>query len=199
MTVQINKLSFHGLYSQGHNLTILDNRLEFDLESKGLQVVVSQTDYPILRGLSGARPFSRKVVPILFLESLAKNRYKFPEAEIWLSCHSNATYGIWNALAEYNRNRHKYDKIRIDRLFLFGSVISRKADWGLYPEIEVHNFVGSRDIVSKMAIFYGMGSSGARGFKIDVNNLTQHYTKWKHSDFVLPENYEFIRDVIIEK
>lgn len=196
LSIQINKLSYHGLYSQGNNLSIFDNRLEFDLESKGLRVVVSQTDYPVLGAFAGIKPWNRKVVPIIFLESLAKNRYKFPGAEIWLSCHSNATLGIMNALAEYKKNRHKYDPIKIDRLFLFGCVIPRKFDWGIHPEIEVHNFIGSKDRVSSMARLWFAGNSGQKGFIPEPPNLTQYHTDWKHSDFVLPKNYEFIRDIM---
>jgi hypothetical protein len=195
--MDIVKLSYHGLYSKGYNLSILDNRLEFDLESKGLKVAVAQTDYPVLGAIAGIRSWNRKVVPLLFLESLAKYRYKFPGAKIWASFHSNATLGIMNALAEYKKNRHKYDPIKIDRLFLFGCVMPRKFDWGIHPEIEVHNFVGSNDRVSSMARLWFAGNSGQKGFKIDAPNLKQYYTKWKHSDFVLPENYEYIRDKII--
>jgi hypothetical protein len=195
--MDIIKLSYHGLYSDGDPLSILDAHLQSDMQFKGMEVVVYQTDYPVLGAISGLRPFSRKVVPLLFLESLAKYRYKFPEAQIWASFHSNATLGIVNALAEYKKNRHKYDPIRIDRMFLFGSVIPRKFDWGIYPDIEVHNFVGSKDIVSSFARLWLAGNSGQKGFKIDAPNLKQYYTNWKHSDFVLPENYEYIKDRII--
>ena len=134
---------------------------------------------------------------MLFLESLAKERLKHPEAKICAIFHSYATYGIWNALAEYKKKPHKYDLIRLDKIILLGSVISRKADWSIYPDIEVINFVGTKDRVSGLARFYGMDNSGKKGFKIKAPNLTQYYTRWKHSDFVLPENYEFIRDRII--
>ncbi len=195
--IDVAKLSYHGLYSRGHNLSILDNRLEFDLESRGHKVAVAQTDYPVLRAISGIRPFSRKVVPLLMLESLAKYRYKYPGAKIWVSCHSNATLGIKNALIEYFKNRHKYDPIRIDKLILFGSVIPRSFDWTPYDRIEVINFVGSRDRVSSAARLWLAGNSGQKGFKSIAPNLKQYFTNWKHSDFVKPENYEYICNRVI--
>ena len=195
--MDINLLSYHGLYSQGNNLEILVNHLESDLEIKGVDVVTNQTDYPYLRVVSGLMPWSRKVVPLLFLESLAKERLKHPEAKIYGIFHSNATFGIWNALAEYTKNRNKYDLIKLDKIILLGCVIPRDADWSIYPDSEVINFVGTKDRVSGLATLFGMSNSGKKGFKINAPNLTQYYTRWKHSDFVLPENYEYIRDRIL--
>lgn len=199
MSINTVLLSYHGLYSEGHNLSILTNRLEFDLETKGYKVAVAQTDYPMLGAISGIKPWNRKVVPLLMLESLAKYRYKYPGARIWVLCHSNGTLGISNALVEYFKHygKGRYDPIRIDKLILFGSVVKRNFDWGVYGRIKVLNFVGSKDRVSSLARLWWAGSSGKSGFKIDTPNLTQYYTDWKHSDFVLPENYEYIRERII--
>ena len=47
--MELNILSFHGLYSQGNNLEILINALEFEAEENGIDVVTSQHDYPVLK------------------------------------------------------------------------------------------------------------------------------------------------------
>ncbi len=192
-------LSYHGLYSEGHNLSILCNRLEFDLEDRGYEVAVAQTDYPMLKILNGLKPWNRKIVPLLMLESLAKYRYKYPGARIIVVCHSNATLAISNALIEYFKyyGKGRYDPIRVDKLVLFGSVTKRSFDWTPYGRIKVINFVGSKDRVSSAARLWWAGNSGQKGFKKDTPNLIQYYTDWKHSDFVLEENYEYIRERVI--
>lgn len=197
--MDINIISFHGLRSQGNNLEILVNSLEFAMESLGINVVTSQHDYPMLGVWEGRRKWARKMVPQFILKTLALEYLKFPGAKLYVFCHSNATFGMMNALNEYVNNRYKYDKIQLNKLYLFGSVIPRDFNWAVHPAINVHNFVGSKDIVSRMAIFYGMGNSGQKGFKKEPPNLTQYNTDWKHSDFVSPENYEFIRDIVLER
>lgn len=196
--MDINIISFHGLYSQGDNLEILVNHLESDMEFKGVNVVTSQHDYPVLGVWQGRKEWARKMVSQFILKVLALEFLKFPKAKIYVLCHSNATFGIMNALIEYNKKPCLYDRIYIDELLLFGCVIPRDFNWNDYSNVNVTNFVGSKDKISGMSKLYGMGSSGKKGFKIDAPNLTQHYTKWKHSDFVLPENYEFISNIILE-
>ena len=61
------------------------------------------------------------------------------------------------------------------------------------------NFIGSRDRISGFSKFYGMGASGKKGFIYPSPNLNQHYTDWKHSDFVKPENFELIRDEVFKE
>ncbi len=193
--MDINILSFHGLYSQGNNLEILVNHLESDLEFKGVNVVTSQHDYPVLGVWQGRKKWARDIVPEFILKCLALEYRKFPEAKIYVLAHSNGTFGMMNALRKYEEGL--YDKIQLDRLFLFGSVIPRTFNWANYPAVDVTNFVGGKDIVSSASRLYGMGNSGKKGFKYDADNLTQYYTDWKHSDFVLPKNYDFIRDKVL--
>ncbi len=199
MSVDIVLLSYHGLYSEGHNLSILSNKLEFDLETQGHEVAVAQTDYPMLGAINGLKPWNRKVVPLLMLESLAKYRYKYPGARIYVLCHSNATLGISNALVEYFKyfGKGRYDPIRIDKLILFGSVIKRNFDWSPYGRVKVTSFAGSKDRVSSAARLWLAGNSGQKGFKKESHNLIQYYTDWSHSGFVEPEHYEYIRERVI--
>ncbi len=194
-TPTINLLSFHGLYSQGNNLEILVNHLESDMEFRGINVVTSQHDYPVLGVWQGRKKWAREIVPEFMLKCLALEYRKFPEAKIYVLAHSNGTFGIMNALRKYGEGRH--DKIQLDRLFLFGCVIPRAFNWSNFPAVDVVNFVGSKDTVSGLSKLYGMGNSGKKGFKYESDNLKQYYTNWKHSDFVLPKNYEFIRDRVI--
>ena len=193
--MDLNIISFHGLLSQGHNLSILVNALEFEAENRGINVVTSQHDYPVLGLWQGRKKWAREIVPEFILKCLALEYRKFPGANLILLCHSNATFGIMNALDRYYYERQGlYDRIKIDCILLFGSVIPRSFNWGLFPNINVTNFVGSKDIVSSMSRFYGMGDSGRRGFIIEAPNLKQRYTNWKHSDFVEPENFEIIKN-----
>lgn len=194
--MDINIISFHGLYSQGDNLEILVNHLESDIEFHGINVVTSQHDYPVLGGWQGRKKWARDMVAKYILKVLALEYRKFPEAKLYVLAHSNGTLGIGNALREYYHTNKLYDKIDINNLYLFGCVLKREFNWNYYP-VNVTNFVGSKDIISSASRLWGAGNSGQKGFKINTPNLTQHYTKWRHSDFVLPENYEFIRDVIM--
>lgn len=197
--MQLNFISFHGLYSQGNNLEILVAALEFEAEGRSIDVVTSQHDYPVLKLWQGRKRWAREMVREYILKSLALEYRKFPGAELILLCHSNATFGLMNALDRYYYEKPGlYDRIKIDHILLFGSVIPRDFDWNRFPDIRVANFIGNKDIVSSMSRFYGMGDSGRRGFKIDtlVPNLKQYYTDWKHSDFVEPENFELIKDEV---
>lgn len=198
--MQLNFISFHGLLSQGDNLEILVNALEFEAGERGIDVVTSQHDYPVLKLWQGRKRWAREMVREYILKSLALEYRKFPSSELILLCHSNATFGLTNALNRYYYEKPGlYDKIKIDKILLFGSVIPRDFNWDRFPHIHVINFVGSRDIVSGFSKFYGMGSSGRKGFTYPAPNLNQHYTDWKHSDFVEPENFELIRDEVFKE
>ncbi len=198
--MELNIVSFHGLYSQGNNLEILVNGLEAEAKMKGVTVVTSQHDYPKLRVTMGMRKWARNIVRDYILKCLALEFYKFPEAELIVICHSNATWGISRAFESYyDTNAGLCEKIRVDKLILFGSTVKRDFDWGKYPT-DVINFVGTKDRVVWFSKFYGMGTSGRRGFIPEnrINNLTQFFKPWKHSDFVLPKNFDFIKDIILE-
>lgn len=192
---ELNILSFHGLYSKGHELEILVNALEFEAEERGINVVTSQHDYPVLKLRQGWKQWAREMVAEYILKCLALEYRKFPQALCYVICHSNGTYGIANALEKYWYEKPAmYDKIKIDKLFLFGSVIPSDYDWDRFRETEVVNFIGSRDFVSGIAPLYGMGNSGKYGFNINSINLTEIYTDWKHSDFVADTNFDLIKD-----
>lgn len=197
--MDINLIAEHGLESYGYNLDILINDIECDMEFKDVDVVTSQHSYSKLSIWEGRRKWARKIIPQYLLKSLALEYRKHPEAKLYLLCHSNATFGIMNALIlYYYTEKGLWDRINIDKLFLFGCVIPRKFDWNDYPEIDVYNFVGTKDRVSSMSRFYGMGNSGQKGFKIDASNLTQYYNKWRHSDFVSPKYRDYIKSIIMK-
>ncbi len=198
--MDVNIISFHGLYSQGDNLEILVNHLESDMEFRGINVVTSQHDYPVLKAWQGRKQWARDMVAEFILKTLALEYRKFPEAKTYVLVHSNGTFGMMSALERYSyKGANRYDRINIDKLFLFGCVIPRSFRWRRHAQIDVSNFVGGKDIVSSMSRLYGMGNSGQKGFKHEADNLKQYYTKWKHSDFVLPENYDFIRRIVLEE
>lgn len=200
--MKLNLVSFHGLYSQkGKNLEILVNGLEAEAELRGIDVVTSQHDYTKLKVLRGRSRHSRDMVREFMLKCLSLEFYKFPEAKLITLWHSNATFGGERALTKYYIDDVGLcEKIRIDKLLLFGSVIPRDCDWSRFPDIEVVNFVGSRDKVSWLAgKFYGMGNSGKKGFTYPAPNLNQHLTNMRHSGFVEPEYFDLIKDEVFKE
>lgn len=193
--MELNLVSFHGLYSQGDNLEILANGLEAEAELRGIDVVTSQHDYPKLNVTMGTKKWARDIVRDYILKCLALEYRKYPDRKLYVFCHSNATWGISRAIEKYyGKSKGLCDRIRIDKLFLFGSTIRRDFDWGQYP-VYVINFVGTKDKVVWLSKLYGMGWSGRKGFKSKCN-VTQHYNNWKHSDFVLPKNFDLIKDEV---
>ena len=199
--MELNLVSFHGLYSQGDNLEILVNGLEAEAKARGIDVVTSQHDYSKLKVLRGWGKHSRDMVREFMLKCLSLEFYKFPEAKLIVLWHSNSTYGGERALTKYYIDSPGLcEKIRIDKILLFGSVISRYCDWERFPDIDVANFVGSKDRVSWFAgKFYGMGDSGKKGFVYPSPNLTQHLTDMKHSGFVEPEYFDLIKDEVFKE
>lgn len=188
-------VSFHGLDSQGDNLEILVNGLEAEAELRGLDIVTSQHDYPRLNVVMGISPWARDIVRDYILKCLALEYRKYPDRKLYVFCHSNATWGGSRAVEKYyGESLGLCERIRIDKLFLFGSTVKRDFDWSEYP-IDVVNFVGTKDRVVWLSKLYGMGWSGRKGFKND-GNMTQYFNAWKHSDFVLPKNFDFIKDVV---
>lgn len=193
--MKLNLIFFHGLKSEGDNGEILVNGLEAEAELRGIDVVTSMHDYPNLNMIRGMNPWARDMVRDYMLMCLALEYRKHPDRKLYVFCHSNATWGISRALEKYyGKSKGLCDRIRIDKLFLFGSTIKRDYDWSIYP-IDVVNFVGTKDRVVWLSKLYGMGWSGRRGFKSDCN-VTQYYNDWRHSDFVLPKYFDFIRDVV---
>ncbi len=194
--VELNIVSFHGLYSQGNNLEILVNRLEHDADGQKINCVTSQHDYPKLNVTMGIRKWARDMTRDYLMKCLSLEFYKFPQARLVVLCHSNATYAIARAIEKQVEQKGLVEKFRIDKLILFGSVIKRNYDWSRFPDIKVCNFVGKRDRVVFMAKAYGMGWSGKYGFKKESTNLKQHYLPWRHSDFV-DKGYELIKSEVI--
>ncbi len=198
--MKLNLVSFHGLKSEGDNLEIFVNGLEAEAEMRGIDVVTSQHDYTKLKVMRGWGQHSRDMVREFMLKCLSLEFYKFPSRLLYVLLHSNATFGGERALTKYYiDDLGLCEKIHIDKIFLFGSVIPRDFDWNRFPDIKVTNFVGSKDIVSWFAgKFYRMGDSGQKGFSVEAPNLTQYYNKWRHSDFVLPKNFDYIRDIVFK-
>lgn len=199
--MKLNLVSFHGLNTQGDRLEILVNGLEAEAEKRGIDVVTSQHDYPRLTITMGFRRWARDIVRDYILKCLSLEFYKHPDRQLYVFCHSNATWGISRAFEKHYLNeiaRKTIDEFfKVDKLFLFGSTIKRDFDWGFYP-VGVTNFVGTKDRVVWWSKLYGMGWSGRKGFKTETPNLTQHYNKWRHSDFVFPENFDFIKDEVFK-
>ncbi len=189
-------VSFHGLHSQGDNLEILVNRLEHDIETSpvGIDVVTSQHDYPKLGVIKGMGKWERDCVREFILKCLSLEFYKFPDREQIVICHSNATFGIYNALLKMDQEA--CERFRIDKLILFGSTIPCDFDWNEYS-IKVVNFIGKKDKVVWLSKYYGMGRSGRDGFSISAPNLKQIACEWSHSQYADDFSYGVIRGEII--
>lgn len=199
--MKINIVGFHGLYSQGDPMTDLIKRLvRYGREVLGYDIVWAQHDYPKLNVIMGSFPWSRDIVRDFMLKCLAIERSDYPDRETIVLCHSNATWGGSRAVGKYyNYPLEKFrDKrpIKIDKLLLFGCTIKRDYDWGRYPDIDVVNFVGTKDRVVWLSKMFRMGWSGRKGFKPDASNLTQIYNPWRHSDAFLPENFDVIKEQV---
>ncbi len=201
MTVRkINLVSFHGLRSQGDNLEILVNRLEHDIEASpvGVDVITSQHDYPRLGIIKGMGGWERDCVREFILKCLSLEFYRDLSREIIVLCHSNATFGLYNALEKYKYSRSECERLKIDRLLLFGSTIPCDFNWGDYPDIQVINFIGKKDKVVRFGKLYGMGRSGRNGFSISAPNLKQISCEWTHSQFADDASYGVIRPEVLD-
>ena len=195
---KINLVSFHGLYSQGDNLEDLVDRLKVEAELNDIDIVTSQHDYPKLNMAMGYFRWSRDVVRDKILDCLSIEYYKHSDRKLVVLCHSNATWGISRAIGKfYNDKDFIHDPINVSKIVLFGSTIKRNYDWGRYPSIGVVNFVGTKDRVVWLSKFYKMGWSGRKGFKVKAPNLIEIVNPWRHSDFVLPENFEVIANEVL--
>lgn len=194
MKKKINLISFHGLYSQGNNLDILVDRLRREAELNDIDIITAQHDYPKLNATMGYFRWARDVVRDYILKCLSLEYYRYPDRELIVICHSNATWGISRAIGKYF-NSFDGTPIKVSKIVLFGSTIKRNYDWGRYP-VDVINFVGTKDRVVWLSKMFKMGWSGRRGFKVKADNLTEIVNPWKHSDFVLPENFEVIQEEI---
>lgn len=192
---KINIVSFHGLYSQGDNLSNLVERLTKEAEELGIDVFSSQHDYPRLNATMGYFKWSRDIVRDYILKCLSLENYKYPDRKLIVLCHSNATWGVSRAIGKYYE---KGQNMFINKLILFGSTIKRNYDWGRYPNIDVVNFVGTKDRVVWFSKLFKMGWSGRKGFKKGSDNLTQVFNPWKHSDFVLEKNFELIKNQVFK-
>lgn len=196
---KIHIVSFHGLYSQGDNLETLVERLRVHGEVLGYDITTSQHDYPKLNATMGYFKWSRDIVRDYILKCLALEYQKHSDRYLIVICHSNATWGISRAIGKYNEDvEFTCDRTDVSKIILFGSTIKRNYNWGRYPEIDVVNFVGTKDKVVWFSKLFKMGWSGRKGFKIAANNLTQIWSAWRHSDFVLPKNFELIKQHVFK-
>ena len=195
--MRINIISFHGLYSQGYNLEILVGNLARALQKKGHNIRTVQYDYPKLNVSMGYFQWSRDIVRDYMLRCLQLEYKDNPAYYTIVVTHSNATWAGSRLIGKYFNEPLRHS-IRIDRFVMFGSTVKRNFDWGRYLRLKVINFVGTRDRVVWLSKLFRMGWSGRKGFKIKSLNLTEVFRPWRHSDFVLPENFETIRNEVLK-
>ncbi len=201
--MRIKVISFHGLYSRGDNLETLTRKLTRDLREQGHKVISVQHDYPKLNATMGFFSWSRDIVRDYMYKCLQLEESVNQGWYTIVITHSNATWGISRVIGKYMilptssvKQTISERPFHIDRLVLFGSTIKRNYDWSRYP-LDVINFVGTKDRVVLFAKLFKMGWSGRKGFKLNVHNLKQIFNPWKHSDFVLEDNYDLIKNVVL--
>ncbi len=199
--MRIKIVSFHGLYSQGDNLEKLTLKLARDLREGGHKVINVQHDYPKLNVSMGYFRWSRDIVRDYLYKCLQLEEATNPGWYTIVIAHSNATWGMSRVIGKYMRSHLRRpifteSPFKINRLILFGSTIKRNWDWRRYP-LYVINFIGTKDRVVWFSKLFKMGWSGRKGFKIKSENLLQIVNPWRHSDFVLEENYEQVKRVVL--
>lgn len=184
-------VTIHGQESKGKNMRELSDRLSKEPFAKDWEFV--NIRYTRLLTIVNTIPWVRSMTAKYIAARLDTIDSDYPGYLIYVIAHSNGTRATAIAIEKSNYIK-SYPKFRINRLFLLGSAIRRKFDWGWYPDIDVINFISTNDWVIFWAKLYGMGVSGRKGFKIKAPNLKQIKVKWGHSGFL--EHYELIANEI---
>lgn len=184
-------VTVHGQESKGKNLKELSDRLSKEPFAEDWEFV--NIRYTRLLTVVNTIPWVRSMTAKYIAARLDAIDSDYPDSLIYVVAHSNGTRATKIAI-EKSAYIKSYPKFRIDKLFLLGSAISRKFDWGNYPKIEVTNFYSTNDWVIFWAKLYGMGTSGRHGFRKESPNLRQIKVRWGHSGFL--EHYELVANEI---
>jgi hypothetical protein len=183
MMRKINIITIHGIESHGDVLEAVAleaiQALPDDDYSHG---IVTPIDYPKVRALFHHMPFHRKAVEWGVARRLHEIALMYPDFEHVVMCHSNGTRALSRVLETASKyyNIKSYKDFGIKKVLLFGSIISRNYDWSRFPDIEIVNFIGTKD----KAVLFSKGWSGRYGFKKPVpDNLYQIKFKGGHSDY----------------
>ena len=186
---KINIITIHGIESHGDMLeaTAFEalKALPDDAYSHG---IVTPIDYPRVRAAFHHFPFHRKAVEWGVARRLHEIALMYPDFDNVVMCHSNGTRALSRVLETASRyyNIKSYKDLGIKKVLLFGSIVSRNYDWSRFLDIDVVNFVGTKD----KAVLFSKGWSGRYGFKDPSLNVKEYKFKGGHSDYakmMIPE------------
>ena len=189
--ILLNIVSVHGVYSKGDDLATLCDQVAGMTELPVDKVKVSVINYGMLLLTLERIPFVRNLIAMIIANRLAACSYKYPNAKTVVVAHSFGTYATCEALRKWG------EEFRISALVLFGSVVSRKFRFDKFPDTEVYNIIGSKDMVVLSGALWGTSWSGVFGFKKDSNfntNLIQYITNNGHSGY--KKSYSLLYSII---
>jgi len=194
---KLNIVTIHGIESHGDILEAVAyealNAMPDDNYSHG---IVTPIDYPRVRALFHHFPFHRKAVEWGVARRLHEIALMYPDFDTVVLCHSNGSRALSRVLetAQKYYNIKSYKELGIQKVILFGSIISRNYDFSRFPDIEFVNFAGTKD----KAVLFSRGWSGRYGFKNSYPNLQEYKFNGGHSDyskFVIPKIMEEVQSV----
>ncbi len=192
---KINIITIHGIRSNGAILeaTALEalQALPDDGYSHGM---VTPIDYPRVLAIMHHIPFVRKVIEWGIARRLHEIALMYPDFEHVVMAHSNGSRALSRVLETAQSkyvNIKSYEDFRIKKILLFGCIIPRNYDWSRFPNIEIVNFIGTKD----KAVLFSRGWSGRLGFKKFSRNINQYRFKGGHSDYSKFVMSEIIHEV----
>src|SRR3972149_3415775 len=159
--ILLNIVSVHGVYSSGDDLTTICEQVTGDIGLPLNKIKVSAINYGVLLLTLERIPFVRNLIAMIIANRLAACSYKYPNALTMVISHSFGTWATCEALRKWS------EEFRMNALVLFGSVVSRNFDFSKFPDVEVHNIIGKKDIVVLSGALWGTSWSGIFGFKKD--------------------------------
>ena len=203
--VKLHMIFIHGIYSKGEGLDKISEYFEDvmdkenvnteswdsidDFHQKCGDIKLSSIKYGKLLISLGRIPFVRNLITHIIASRLQAYTYKYPNAKTVVFAHSFGTWALSQAIETLSHH------FRIDYIVLFGSVIKRDFDWAKFPFIQnVFNFVGVKDKVVLMSMFWGTGWSGRYGFSKVSFNLTEIPRNWGHTDY--SKNPQHFLDIV---
>ena len=194
---KLNIVTIHGIESHGDKLEAAAfealKALPDDYYDHG---IVTPIDYPKVRALFHHMPFHRKAVEWGVARRLHEIALMYPDFETVVMCHSNGSRALSKVLETAHNyfNIKSYKEFGISKVILFGSIIPRNYNWARFPDINVTNFVGTKD----KAVLFSKGWSGRYGFKNPAVNVKQIRFKGGHSDYASMVQSQISREVVID-
>ena len=195
---KINIITIHGIRSKGDLLEATALKTLEALPDDGYSHgMVTPIDYPKVYAVMHHIPWVHKVVEWGIARRLHEISLMYPDFDHVVMAHSNGSRALSRVL---ETAKSKYHGIRshkdflIRKILLFGSIIPRNYDWSRFRDIEIVNFIGTKD----KAVLFSKGWSGRYGFKDASDNVKQYKFSGGHSDYaekMIGTIYQEVRSV----